>query len=596
MAQVQVQSSDNYFGRPNVIHHFKAAVYIRVSTHYQIDKDSLPFQRNELINYCKYAINVDDCVVFEDAGYSAKNTDRPGYQEMMARIRDREFTHLVVWKIDRISRNLLDFARMYDELKKYHCTFVSKNEQFDTSSAMGEAMLKIILVFAELERKLTGERVTSIMYSRAEKGLWNGAPIPIGYKWDEVKKYPVIDQEQAEIVRYIYKKYQELHSSYRLAHHLNEISMSTKRGGRWTSKTVSDIIRNPFYKGTYRYNYRSSTGTLKSLSEQIIHDHNHESIISDEEWDICNNIMDQNGGTRNVAYLRSNIKYIHIFAIITKCGFCGSTMGAGLDTARTDGYRPSKYYCTSHSTVRGCPNKMVTDITLGPFIFNYIANMVKASQKLKRGTGAKALERMLLSGSYFEDIAGIEASGLEETYNAIVYGTNSIMLQPKKEELDNLVEEVELLNRDKSKYERALERLEALYLYSDDAMAEKDYLIKKREFMTYLDNINLRLQVLSDKEAAGSGDVSFLQKATYFYLTNQLNKKRNIDFRKMAMTFDSQILKDFITTVIETIVVKDGLVTSITFANGLTHTFIYKPGASRKPPSHGLDGKFKTAK
>lgn len=88
----------------------KAALYIRVSTHYQIDKDSLPFQRNELINYAKYALGIDDYAIFEDAGYSGKNTDRPAYQDMMRRIRAKDFSHLCVWKIDRISRNLLDFS------------------------------------------------------------------------------------------------------------------------------------------------------------------------------------------------------------------------------------------------------------------------------------------------------------------------------------------------------------------------------------------------------------------------------------------------------------------------------------------------------
>lgn len=75
-----------------------------------------------------------------------------------------------------------DFTEMYDELKEQSATFISKNEQFDTSSTMCETMLKIILVFAELERKLNTERVFSIMLSRAEKGLWNGATVPLGYK------------------------------------------------------------------------------------------------------------------------------------------------------------------------------------------------------------------------------------------------------------------------------------------------------------------------------------------------------------------------------------------------------------------------------
>ena len=131
----------------------KAAIYVRVSTQYQVDRASLPVQREELINYAKYALGISDYVIFEDAGYSAKNTDRPDYQQMMARMRTGEFSHLLVWKIDRISRNLLDFSVMYAELKELGVVFVSKNEQFDTSSAMGEAMLKIILIFAELERK-----------------------------------------------------------------------------------------------------------------------------------------------------------------------------------------------------------------------------------------------------------------------------------------------------------------------------------------------------------------------------------------------------------------------------------------------------------
>ena len=119
-------------------------------------------------------MNTDNYLIFEDPGYSAKNTDRPDFQRMMARVRTGEFTHILVWKIDRISRNLLDFAAMYQELKELGVTFVSKNEQFDTSTAIGEAMLKIILVFAELERHMTSERVTAAMLSRATNGKWNG--------------------------------------------------------------------------------------------------------------------------------------------------------------------------------------------------------------------------------------------------------------------------------------------------------------------------------------------------------------------------------------------------------------------------------------
>ena len=339
----------------------KAAIYVRVSTRYQVDKDSLPFQKEELINYIKYALNIEDYEIFEDAGYSAKNTSRPKFQEMMSRIRNNEFTHLVVYKIDRISRNLLDFAQMYEELQKHNCSFVSKVEQFDTSTAMGEAMTRIVLVFAELERKMTGERVTAIMFSRAEKGLWNGAPIPIGYKWSEEKKYPVVDPEEAKIVRYIFDKYISLESALKVSYDLSVNGVKTKRGGEWTSKTVRDVIRNPFYKGTYRYNHKTQTGTEKPLSEQIIIECNHEPIISEEVWSRANAIMDTNA-ERSVAHLRGNIRYTHVFSKMLKCWYCGMTMGAGLDRPRSDGYRPSKYYCTSHNRKQGCPNRYISDI------------------------------------------------------------------------------------------------------------------------------------------------------------------------------------------------------------------------------------------
>ncbi|MGL5676810.1 MAG: recombinase family protein, partial [Cellulosilyticaceae bacterium] len=258
----------------------KAALYVRVSTHFQIDKDSLPMQRKELENYSRYALGIEDYEIFEDAGYSAKNTDRPAYQNMMARVRQKEFTHIIVWKIDRVSRNLLDFATMYEEIKKHGVTFVSKNEQFDTSSAMGEAMLKIILIFAELERKLTGERVYQVMLSRAEKGQWNGATVPLGYKWSDEIKFPVVDEFEANIVKYIYNLYDELQSTTKIAVRLNKEHVPTKRGGTWTAKTINDILHNPFYIGTYRYNVKDQNRRWKDKSEWIVLENNHEPIIS----------------------------------------------------------------------------------------------------------------------------------------------------------------------------------------------------------------------------------------------------------------------------------------------------------------------------
>ena len=216
---------------------------------------------------------------------------------MLERIRAGEFSHLLVWKLDRISRNLLDFAAMYDELKRLGVIFVSKNEQFDTGSAMGEAMLKIILVFAELERKVTSERVTSVMYSRAASGSWNGGKIPYGYDYDKATKTFRINSLEAVIVKMMYDLYEEKHSLLAVAKTLNDRGISSRSGKPWNPTTVSIILKNPFYTGAYRYNYREEgvRQRVKDESDWIIVENHHPAIIETERWqNICEVLSSQN--------------------------------------------------------------------------------------------------------------------------------------------------------------------------------------------------------------------------------------------------------------------------------------------------------------
>ena len=227
----------------------RVAIYVRVSTLHQIDRDSLPMQKQDLISYANLMLNTDDYVIFEDAGYSGKNMDRPKFKEMMSQIRSGAFTHLLVWKIDRISRNLLDFATMYNELKELGVTFVSKNEQFDTSTAMGEAMLKIILVFAELERNMTSERVTATMISRASNGQWNGGRVPYGYIWNSEEQSFALSSEECDAARLIHDKYEEMRSLVQEARWLNEKGYRTRAGNIWGPVSLLIILRSAFYCG-----------------------------------------------------------------------------------------------------------------------------------------------------------------------------------------------------------------------------------------------------------------------------------------------------------------------------------------------------------
>ncbi|HBJ2623444.1 TPA: recombinase family protein [Clostridium botulinum] len=557
----------------------KSALYIRVSTHYQIDKDSLPFQKKELINYSKYVLNIDDYEIFEDAGYSGKNTVRPAFQDMISRIKKGEFTHLLVWKIDRISRNLLDFCAMYEELKKYNCTFISKNEQFDTSSATGEAMLKLVLIFAELERKLTSERVSAIMLDRANKGLWNGAQCPLGYSWNEEKKFPDINKNESETIKLIYNTYENISSSLQVAKMLNSEHIKTKRDGKWSSKTVSDIIRNPFYKGTYRYNYRESArGKIKDESEWIIVEDNHSPIISKEQWERCNKIMDINA-QRNTSLYRKNSN-IHVFASLIKCKKCGETFIANCDVTRKDGYRPSYYYCKGKYGSYGCDAKLISDVTLGPFIINYLANLLKAQKKLNKKNNLKDLEQFLLSGKTFVNIAGIDRANLESLYLSFLYSkTDNVLLKTKdKSKVIDLKSNLSVLTKEKEKYNRAFERLQSLYLFSDDAMSEKDFLVQKLKLTEKLDEVNKKIDLINEENSntVTYDNISFLKKTSNFMINNELMNKKFINFKTMVMTMDKQLIKDFINTIIDKIEIKNGKVATIHFKNGIINNFIYK--------------------
>lgn len=560
----------------------RAAIYVRVSTQYQVDRASLPVQRSELVNYAKYALDIPDFVIFEDAGYSAKNTDRPDYQQMMARIRTGEFSHLLVWKIDRISRNLLDFAAMYSELKQLGVVFVSKNEQFDTSSAMGEAMLKIILVFAELERNMTAERVSAVFLSRANDGIWNGGKVPFGYAYDKQTKTFSILEDEAKTVRLIYALYESSKSLVTVSKALNERGIKTRNGSEWSPTTVHTMLSNPFYSGTYRYNYRNESNphhhVPKKKEDWILVKNHHPAIVSPEHQAAVELILASKSYGKNQTYQRKNI---HAFAGLLTCGYCGSTMAATIDRARADGWRPSVYICSRRRMSNDCQNKYVSDVTLGPFVLNFFANLIKVSNSFGKSTSIETLEKKLLRGDALSIVDHIERPGLEELYNHLRSGFDEKpfdSLAVNAAEASSDVQERDLLLADKRRLERALKRLNAIYLYGDEEIPGKDFILDRKSITDSLQQIDDRLKEL---DAAAVFDVSlsddeFMEKASQFILTQQLLDKRSVNYEKFIRKIDPRIVKDFLNETVSNFCIKDGLTTSVLFKNGIELRFCYK--------------------
>lgn len=561
----------------------RVAIYVRVSTRYQADQDSLPLQREDLTNYARYVLNADSYEIFEDAGFSAKNTDRPDYQHMMTRVRGGEFSHVLVWKLDRISRNLLDFAAMYEELRRLGVTFVSKNEQFDTSSAMGEAMLKIILVFAELERKMTGERVTAVMISRAGNGLWNGGKVPYGYTYDKNTETFSINEEEAAVVLRMYDLYEQHHSLLQVAKALNASGVRHRSGKEWNPTTVSIILKSPFYTGTYRYNQRAmskrnSHQDLKPEAEWVIVPDHHPAIVTPERWRaIAESLVQNRRGWQSAGrtYARKNV---HVFAGLLTCGVCGSVMSA-TSNCRThkDGYRPSNYACMSHRRNDGCTNKYISDTKIGPFVLNYIANLIRARASFGKTTSPETLQKKLLRGEMFADVDHIKEPGLMELYSLYKSQVSGVPYVPKVSSGDAETERDMLLS-ERRRLDRALTRLKSLYLYSEEEMSEREYIIEKNNLAEQLEKVNARLDEISKDISSQFSltDEEFLEKASYFIITQRLADKRFVDYKRLLMETDPRILKDFINSVSSNFCIKNGKIMSITFKNGIIHEFVYK--------------------
>ena len=559
----------------------KAAIYCRVSTLHQVDKDSLPMQRQDMINYAKYVLSIEEYEVFEDAGYSGKNTDRPAFQAMMERIESGEFSHVLVWKIDRISRNLLDFATMYARCKKLGVTFVSKNEQFDTSTAMGEAMLKIILVFAELERNMTSERVASTMNARAAEGKWNGGRVPFAYRYDRETDSFSIRDDEAKVALELKDIYLRTHSLTYTARLLNEAGRRTRRGYAWAPVTVAIILRSPFYRGTYRYNYRDESETtfsFKNKRDWILCEKHHPPLFSDADCKQIDFWLKKNRRQHGKA-THTQRKLVHIFAGLIRCGACGSNYIASISRARASGYRPSMYLCGGRRRSGTCKNRFVNDILVGNFVFNYISNMIRLRSAFRPRWTAARIQKFLLEGDVFAGVAPSTDTVRRVRAVLLASGSGTVKYQPSGEARVSTTTQARKKNlqAELEKNRRALSRLMHLFLYAEEEMSQVDFLREKHRLH---DNIT-RLQGDIEKEqqasifASSLTDEEFLQKAARLLFQDAM-AHGNIDFPTLAMRVGNLELKKFVNAVVEQIVVLDGHITQITFANGETHTFLYQ--------------------
>lgn len=271
----------------------RCAVYTRKSTDEGLDQEynSLEAQRDSALAFIASQrhegwVATDDG--YDDGGFSGGNMNRPGLKRLLDDITDGKVDVVVVYKIDRLSRSLADFAKIVELFDAHGVTFVSVTQQFNTTTSMGRLTLNILLSFAQFEREVTGERIRDKLAASKAKGMWMGGVPPLGY--DVKDRKLVINEPEAEVVRDIFVRYAEHGSAAQLVRELQIEGHTTKswvtQGGRHRPGKVIDqqnlfsMLRNRLYLGEICNHGNCYPGQ-------------HQPILSRELWDAAHAIIDK---------------------------------------------------------------------------------------------------------------------------------------------------------------------------------------------------------------------------------------------------------------------------------------------------------------
>jgi site-specific DNA recombinase len=320
----------------------KCIVYARVSTEEQAKHGfSIAAQLEKLEAYC-LSQGWELIEKYIDEGQSAKDLERPAFQEMMDKVRQGNVDVLLVYRLDRITRSVLDLYKILKILDDNECMFKSATEVYDTTNAMGRLFITLVAAMAQWERENLGERVRLGMEKKTKMGLWKGGVPPYGYK--VVDKKLIVNPEEVEVVHTIFEM-AKTHGFYTIAKKLTQKGFSTRRGKDWHVDSVRDIANNATYAGYLTFN-EYSKDSKKPPREQVLFEGSHERLVSREDFWALQDILDKR---RTFGGKRETSKYY--FSSILKCARCGSSLSghksAGKKTYRCSGKKAGKK-CSSH--------------------------------------------------------------------------------------------------------------------------------------------------------------------------------------------------------------------------------------------------------
>lgn len=363
----------------------RTAIYVRVSTLEQAEEGySIEEQIAKLEKFCELR-DWQKAGVYRDSGFSGANIDRPGISKLIKDVKNKKIDMVLVYKLDRLSRSQKDTLYLIEDVFATNgANFVSLNENFDTSTPFGKAMIGILAVFAQLEREQIMERMQMGKAGRAKAGKAMGwTRPPFGYRYNDGDYY--IHELEAQIVKRIYRDYLAGTSITKLHYALNEEG-HIGREIKWNYRALRVILGNPVYAGFTHYRGQVYPG-------------NHEPIISEEDY---KRTQEELHKRQQEAYAKNNnprpFQSKYMVSGMLRCGHCGSSLAITSNPPKKDGTRSMYYRCYSHFSPKKNLSMRRAEKCVSP---SYKKEMIEQAVLAE-------IEKLRLSPEKLDEVAGVD--------------------------------------------------------------------------------------------------------------------------------------------------------------------------------------------
>jgi site-specific DNA recombinase len=310
----------------------RVATYARVSTQEQVEGTSMEFQDAQLTGYCALQ-NWTIINAYTDPGFSGKDGDRPGLERLLSDAKIGLFDKVLVFKLDRLARNLRLLLEIEQKLRGYGVSLISVKEAIDTSSSTGKMMFQMFGMVAEWERETIIERTSNGKLQRFKSGCWAGGKVAFGYAYDKSTKKLVVDENNARIIRRIFSEYADGKTLYGISDRLNKdkIPARGKNSPGWRQTAIRQILINPAYKGmavVHRYSHISDINKIdlsKTIQVPV------PPLVDEQTWNIAQ------GRLKNNKQVRPLSQGEFLLQGMISCGACGYAY-------RAERFKDVRYY------------------------------------------------------------------------------------------------------------------------------------------------------------------------------------------------------------------------------------------------------------